>query len=485
MKPKKIPSQEILSSFPEIISKNKEKWSDDEFSKNQLEFINEKDGISIISDLFRGMFKSQIKCNFCQKTSKNLDIFTICSLPIPKKSIKTLKNCYFQRKSGEIYNLSCFYEKQKNHTIRDLKIAIIKKFNLKNNNTDMLIARNVDLMKEKASFKDDVILEVIRKPFTPKILFRELTDLESNIPEPNRVPILLNLKTIGDYSKRPTSIREIKSFQFFDKTTSLEYFHFIIYSFLMQQMIFAEGAISFDDVREIGEVLLPYTIKVSKEHDTFFFDDQNENVLSCTVSETLEQFMAENKKKDLILSLDIHFKSIPTLNKIREENLNLTEEKEISNYVKKNGLCTIFDCLNLMTMEEKLDEANKWFCPVCNKNQLSTKKLEIYETSPILVFHFKRNQQIPKKKKINTKINFPIKNLDISQYIISGENNRIYDLFAICNHYGEVNQGHYTAMCWNEFNGKWFEFNDEKVILIENLDDLISVGAYILFYKRR
>ena len=61
----------MLSLFPEIISKNKEKWSDDEFSKNQLEFINEKDGISIISELFRGMFKSQIKCNFCQKTSNN------------------------------------------------------------------------------------------------------------------------------------------------------------------------------------------------------------------------------------------------------------------------------------------------------------------------------------------------------------------------------------------------------------------------------
>ena len=403
-------------------------------------------------------------------------------------SIKTLKNCYFQRKSGEIYNLTCFYEKQKNHTIRDMKRAIINKFNLKNNNTDIfeiLIARNVDLMKEKATFKDDIVLETFRKPFTPKILFRELTDLESNIPENNRVTILLNLKAIGEYSKRPTSLREIKSFQIFDKTSSLEYFHCIIYSFLMQQMSFAEDAISFDAVRELGEVLLPYTIKVSKDLNTFFVDDQNENQLFCTVSETLEQFIAENTKNGFILSLDIHFKEPPTLNKIREDSINLTEEKEISNYLNKQGGCTIFDCLNLMTMEERLDEANKWFCPMCNKNQLSTKKLEIYETSPILVFHFKRNQQIPKKKKINTKISFPVKNLDISKYIISGENNRIYDLFAICNHYGEVNQGHYTAMCWNEFNGKWFEFNDDKVIRIENLDDLISEGAYILFYKRR
>ena len=150
-----MPSQEILNFLPEKISKNKEKWNDEDHAKIQLEFINEKYGTSIISDLFRGMFKSQIKCDVCQQTSKNFDIFTICSLPIPKKSIKTL-NCYFQRKNGEIFKFSCFYEKQKKTTFMDLKMAIIQRFNLKNVLPEMLKARNVDSMKEKANFRNKI-----------------------------------------------------------------------------------------------------------------------------------------------------------------------------------------------------------------------------------------------------------------------------------------------------------------------------------------
>ena len=39
----------------------------------------------------------------------------------------------------------------------------------------------------------------------------------------------------------------------------------------------------------------------------------------------------------------------------------------------------------------------------------------------------------------------------------------IYDLYAVSNHYGSMNGGHYTAYCINPVHDLWFEFDDEAV----------------------
>lgn len=38
-----------------------------------------------------------------------------------------------------------------------------------------------------------------------------------------------------------------------------------------------------------------------------------------------------------------------------------------------------------------------------------------------------------------------------------------YELFGVCNHYGVLSSGHYTAYCKNFMNNKWYEFNDNKI----------------------
>jgi ubiquitin C-terminal hydrolase len=37
----------------------------------------------------------------------------------------------------------------------------------------------------------------------------------------------------------------------------------------------------------------------------------------------------------------------------------------------------------------------------------------------------------------------------------------MYELYAISNHIGDLDLGHYTTYAKN--NGRWFEFDDEKV----------------------
>lgn len=69
----------------------------------------------------------------------------------------------------------------------------------------------------------------------------------------------------------------------------------------------------------------------------------------------------------------------------------------------------------------------------------------------MLVFHLKRfSYSRWQKNKLDTFVNFPIQNLDLSRYIKSNdssEGSHVYELYAISNHYGGLGGGHYSAYC--------------------------------------
>ena len=85
-------------------------------------------------------------------------------------------------------------------------------------------------------------------------------------------------------------------------------------------------------------------------------------------------------------------------------------------------------------------------------------------------------------EKINETIDFPIDNLDMSQYIIGPDTKAIYELYAVSQHYGSCGGGHYTAICKN--SGKWYDFNDSSVSQSSE-KNVVSGSAYLLFYRRK
>jgi ubiquitin carboxyl-terminal hydrolase 4/11/15 len=44
----------------------------------------------------------------------------------------------------------------------------------------------------------------------------------------------------------------------------------------------------------------------------------------------------------------------------------------------------------------------------------------------------------------------------------------IYDLYAVSNHFGSLNGGHYTAYGYNSIANRWYEFNDSSVSSVSN-----------------
>ena len=78
--------------------------------------------------------------------------------------------------------------------------------------------------------------------------------------------------------------------------------------------------------------------------------------------------------------------------------------------------------------------------------------------------------------------------LDLSEIIINSEDptarNPVYKLYGIINHIGSLNGGHYTAVCRNPFNNKWYNFNDSRVSQTSINFPIDSSSAYIVFYKK-
>ncbi|XP_072888886.1 ubiquitin carboxyl-terminal hydrolase 8 isoform X2 [Hemitrygon akajei] len=127
--------------------------------------------------------------------------------------------------------------------------------------------------------------------------------------------------------------------------------------------------------------------------------------------------------------------------------------------------CTLQDCLKLFSKEEKLTDNNRFHCSNCKAHRDSTKKLEIWKLPPILLVHLKRFSYEGRwKQKLQTNVDFPLENLELSNYMIGPKNNvKRYNLYAVSNHYGGLDGGHYTAYCKNAVKQRWFKFDDHEV----------------------
>jgi ubiquitin carboxyl-terminal hydrolase 8 len=99
-----------------------------------------------------------------------------------------------------------------------------------------------------------------------------------------------------------------------------------------------------------------------------------------------------------------------------------------------------------------------WDCPNCKQKRTAVKKLDISKLPPILVVHFKRfyaDQDCISYRKKQNYVNFPLIDLDMAPFVapserknlMQGRRNAFYNLYAVSNHYGSMESGHYTAFC--------------------------------------
>ncbi|CAJ2509958.1 Uu.00g058580.m01.CDS01 [Anthostomella pinea] len=153
---------------------------------------------------------------------------------------------------------------------------------------------------------------------------------------------------------------------------------------------------------------------------------------------------------------------------------------------KKNGI-SLEECLDEFERDEILSEQDMWYCPRCKEHRRASKKLDLWKSPDILIMHLKRFSSSGfRRDKLETLVDFPIENLDISSRVLAKDDGKqeVYDLIGVDCHYGGLGGGHYTAYAKNFVDGQWYSYNDSSVSKISP-DRIMDSSAYLLFYRRR
>uniref|UniRef100_A0A8D0DC19 Ubiquitin carboxyl-terminal hydrolase n=1 Tax=Sander lucioperca TaxID=283035 RepID=A0A8D0DC19_SANLU len=166
-------------------------------------------------------------------------------------------------------------------------------------------------------------------------------------------------------------------------------------------------------------------------------------------------------------------------------------ENEAEKYVKHSSMevpqqqttVQLQECIELFTTVETLEEENPWYCPVCKKHQLATKKLDLWSLPEVLIIHLKRFSYTKfTREKLDSIVDFPLRDLDFSDSLLrkslsNGEPPSRYDLIAVSNHYGGLRDGHYTSYARNKDNDQWYYFDDSKVTYAREDQIVVSLTS--------
>ncbi|KJE95416.1 ubiquitin carboxyl-terminal hydrolase [Capsaspora owczarzaki ATCC 30864] len=161
-------------------------------------------------------------------------------------------------------------------------------------------------------------------------------------------------------------------------------------------------------------------------------------------------------------------------------------------------------CLHRFIRPERLTEQIS--CGNCKTHQDCIKQLTIKSLPVVVCCHLKRFEHATRSFKIDSYIEFPA-HLDMSPYLsasLQRQNgnipvvppspreeapilnaspdfggNAMYSLFAVVNHRGSIDHGHYT--CYVRHNSRWFLCDDAWITQVD-IEEVRESQGYLLFY---
>uniref|UniRef100_A0A914SDI7 Ubiquitin carboxyl-terminal hydrolase n=1 Tax=Parascaris equorum TaxID=6256 RepID=A0A914SDI7_PAREQ len=172
------------------------------------------------------------------------------------------------------------------------------------------------------------------------------------------------------------------------------------------------------------------------------------------------------------------------------QSVTFEEVTQLSVELPTKGASTIIDCIKTHFKPVVLDGSCKWHCPKCKTLRVATRVTRIWKLPKVLVVHLKRfSFVVDGWEKNDSLIHFDCLPLDISSVVHplirdkAPPRNECYNLYAVTNHSGRLNSGHYTSVMHNEDTKEWLFYDDDSVTPI-NADSICSKNAYILYFKK-
>ncbi|XWS50184.1 hypothetical protein CRYUN_Cryun12cG0067200 [Craigia yunnanensis] len=448
---------------------------------------------SVIVDVCQGQYKSTLVCPVCSKISITFDPFMYLSLPLPSTITRTMTVTVFYG-DGSGFPMSYTVSVLKNGFCKDLLLALGTACCLKSDENLLL-----------AEVYENKIYRYLEMPLEPLISIKD---------DEHIVAFRFQKKGIGK-----TKLVIFHRWQ--EKSTSghlksgTELFGTPLVTYLGEDQ--PSGA---DIETAVSKVLSPFksmnsSAKAHIDKENGFLSDGLDEQCSSSDAQSVENAELKGTLSTdlsfLLLLTDDRFKNFKAFKKdtlfesgkILRVVLDWTDkEQELydASYLKdipevyKAGFAakktrqeaiSLSSCLDAFLMEEPLGPDDMWYCPRCKEHRQAIKKLDLWMLPEIIVFHLKRfTYGRYLKNKIDTYVNFPIHNLDLSKYVMNKDGQSyVYELYAISNHYGGLGGGHYTAYAKLIDENRWYHFDDSHVSPV-NESDIKTSAAYLLFYKR-
>jgi hypothetical protein len=484
--------------YIEVKEKDINETEDEASIRYWLNYIKRED--SIITDLFHGQYKSEIKCLKCGYISIKFDPFIFLSLPIPNTNFSIKLKFFYENPFKGMSLIDFIFTEQS--TVFDLKEFV---FNKLKENMNLIVMLTKDL-QFKQILKDSETL----------MPFLERTDFEIIISETKY--------SMEDTENKlficsPTKIVEETSFLFMKKQIQKQFFypkpfiickelkvidlHYEVFKYYRNLLPDIDRSRNLEDFklnlelddeeylekefniyRKRNDFLQLLILNNISESSTDFEKKRCEfcgqHCPSCCFNfsdEMLIDYIYNKLRNRKIFILLVNFPS--NINKIEEEYMNRYS-------LVRNSVLSVYNCIQAFREGEKLEKDNSWYCSKCKKHQESLKKIDIYRFPKILILHLKRfrnknsNLSMIHNQKNLTLVEYPLENLVLTQVIC--DSNNVYDLFAVSCHTGSISSGHYTAMCKNKEN--WYMFDDASVYKISS-STVISPSAYVLFFRKK
>ncbi|KAL3642785.1 hypothetical protein CASFOL_013600 [Castilleja foliolosa] len=462
---------------PYIESKDEDGRPDEEVADECWKYHLSRND-SIIVDLCQGQYRSTLVCPVCKKLSKKFDPFMYLSLPIPSST-------------GRRMTLTIF-----NTDGTTLPSPVTIRVPVKSTSKDLVEALGI-----ACSLRDDETLLITEVHSNEIVKFYDLLD------EP--------LELIGDVDKlvayRLPKDMDGSRFVVFshvhEEQLSLEKFGFPL---LARVSDFSRGS----ELRKLFlNVISPFLLAGGKflndgasqksAHEDKFIEDavsgvaENSNIESENGTDfkfhldNINYYDPIGPKIEMdeplpVLMSDEPIEVIVTWPKKMIQNYDPSFESLLPNVSKSTeDSISLYNCVDAFLKEEPLGRDDMWYCPDCKENRQANKKLGLWRLPEILVIHLKRFSYTKHSKdKLETFVDFPIDEFDLSDYVIR-ENNMVgsrYKLYSVINHYGGMGGGHYTAFVKHRHD-TWYRFNDKHVASVTE-EQIKTKSAYVLFYKR-
>ncbi|WJZ89424.1 hypothetical protein VitviT2T_008645 [Vitis vinifera] len=482
---------------PYIEAKDGEGWPDeevaDEYWRNHLARND-----SIIVDVSQGQYRSTLVCPVCKKVSITFDPFMYLSLPLPSTTMRTMTLTVVSA-DGITQPSPCTITVPKNGKCEDLIQALSSSCYLKDDETLLV-----------AEIYNNRIIRYLEDPTDSLSLIRDGDRLVAyrlpKVTNEDRLVVFMHQRIDEQYIHGKLS-SSWKAFgiplvaRICNSVNGSDVYNLYL-KLINPFQITSEGISNnsdssektvIEEVKELKDAISPVLSAGVNGINEIWVDPDSDAELQFYLTDDKGATRASK------LVMDEPVTRLPR----RLNLLVFWPEKKIEQYdthlisslpeIFKSGFIarrpqesvSLYRCLEAFLKEEPLGPDDMWYCPGCKTHRQASKKLDLWRLPEILVIHLKRfSYSRFMKNKLETYVDFPVDNLDLSTYIThkNGMVSNRYMLYAVSNHYGSMGGGHYTAFV-HHGGDQWYDFDDSHVSPIPE-DKIKTSAAYVLFYRR-